>query len=237
MTDRKTSDISVIIPTLNEEEHLDRLLANLAAYPDLEIIVVDGGSRDRTAALARSRAVILEESPPGRGRQLNRGVGCASREILLFLHSDTLLPCHFAAHIHATLGRPGTAAGAFRLTIDAPGAQYRLIEWGANLRSRFFKLPYGDQALFTRRKTLLDAGGVPEESFMEDITLVRRLKQAGTIRLAPAAVVTSARRWQRLGVLRTTLLNQVMLAGYLLNADRDLLRRLYYRYGGRRDRR
>lgn len=237
MTDLKTSEISIIIPTLNEEEHLDRLLATLEAHPDLEIIVIDGGSRDRTAALARSRGVFVEGSLPGRGRQLNRGARRASRKILLFLHSDTLLPDHFADHVHSTLGRPGTAAGAFHLAIDAPGIQYRLIEWGANLRSRLLGLPYGDQALFMRREILLHAGGVPEDSFMEDITLVRRLKAAGRIRLAPAAVVTSARRWRNLGALRTTLLNQVMLAGYLLNADRDWLRRLYHRHAGRQSRR
>ena len=199
MIDRKTSNISVIIPTLNEERHLDRLLSGIRQYADLEIIVVDGGSEDGTTALARNRGVVLLASKPGRGRQLNRGARCASREILLFLHGDTRLPDDFTAHVHATLNRPGTAAGAFRLAIDARGTGYRLVNGGPNLRSRWCGLPYGDQAIFVRKQVLLHAGGVPEDTFMEDVTLVQRLKRFGRIRLAPAAVITSARRWQRLG--------------------------------------
>lgn len=229
MIDRKTSDISVIIPTLNEERHLDRLLSSLQRHPDLEIIVVDGGSRDGTAAVARNHGVVLAASEPGRGRQMNHGLRHASGEILLFLHCDTCLPEDFAVHVHDTLNQPGTAAGAFRLAINARGAKYRLVEWGANLRSRWWELPYGDQAIFARRQVLLGAGGMPEDPVMEDIALVRRLKRTGRIRLAPAAAVTSARRWQRLGVIRTTLLNQIMLAGFILNMDRGRLRRLYYR--------
>jgi rSAM/selenodomain-associated transferase 2 len=233
LIDRKTSNISVIIPTLNEEHRLDRLLASLQAHAGVEIIVADGGSRDGTAAAARRHGAVLAVSRPGRGRQLRHGLRNASGEILLFLHCDTALPANFTAHVHATLNRPGTAAGAFRLAINAPGVKYRLVEWGAYFRSRWLELPFGDQAIFLRRQVLLSAGGMPEDPVMEDIALVRRLKRVGRIRLAPAAVVTSARRWQRLGVVRATLLNQVMLAGYILNIDRDRMYRFYYRHATR----
>jgi len=229
LTARKTSDISVIIPTLNEASSLDRLLAGLRGNPGLEIIVADGGSEDGTVAVAIRHGVVPTASTPGRGRQLNHGLRRSSGEYLLFLHCDTFLPADFAAHVRAKLSRPGTAAGAFRLAIDARGAQYRLVEWGANFRSGRLGLPYGDQAIFARREVVQSVGGVPEEAIMEDIALVLRLRRTGRIRLAPAAVLTSARRWERLGVFRTTLLNQAMLAGYLLNIDRDKLHRFYYR--------
>ncbi|MFA5717841.1 MAG: TIGR04283 family arsenosugar biosynthesis glycosyltransferase [Desulfobulbaceae bacterium] len=234
MTARKTSDISVIVPTLNDASSLDRLLAGLRGSPGLEIIVADGGSQDGTAAVARRHGVGLTAATPGRGSQLNHGLRRSSGEYLVFLHCDTLLPADFAAHVRATLSRPGTAAGAFRLAIDARGAQYRLIEWGANFRSGRLGLPYGDQAIFARREVVQSVGGVPEDAILEDVDLVRRLRRAGRIRLAPAAVLTSARRWEHLGVLRTTLLNQAMLAGYLLNIDRDRLHRFYYRQNHRR---
>jgi len=235
LTDPRISNISVIIPTLNEENELGRLLASLKRFQALEIIVADGGSTDQTVAVAEHHGIQVVATLPRRGRQLNKAVQHASGQILVFLHSDTTLPLDFADHIHTQLERPGTAAGAFRLQIDAPGTAYRLIEWGANLRSRLASLPYGDQAIFVRKALLLEAGGMPDQPIMEDIELVRRLKRFGKIRIAQAAAVTSARRWQKKSLVATTLVNQLMLAGYLLHIDREILRKFYYRTR-RRDR-
>lgn len=226
-TDPKTSSISVIIPTLNEEGNLDRLLTWLQGQPGLEIIVVDGGSTDRTVACARRHGVRVVPAEAGRGGQLNRGAELASREVLLFLHADTLLPDDFAARIHAVLALPQTAAGAFRLRIDAQGPGYRCIEWGTNLRSRLLGMPYGDQAIFVRGNVLRQAGGVPRQPILEDVGLIRRLKRLGRIRIAPAAITTSARRWQRLGLIRTTLRNQLVLLGALCGFQPDTLHRYY----------
>ena len=228
-TGPKTSAISVIIPTLNEEDNLDRLLSRLGGRPDLEIIVVDGGSTDRTLDAARRHGVRVVRTDPGRGEQLSRGVAEASGETLLFLHADTRLPDDFAARIRTILALPNTAAGAFRLQIDAPGAGYRCIEWGANLRSRLLKMPYGDQAIFVPAGVLRRAGGVPRQPILEDVTLIRRLKRCGKIRIAPIAVVTSARRWQRLGLVRTTLRNQLMLLGAACGVSPKVLHRFYTR--------
>lgn len=223
-------NISIIIPTLNEEAALAPLLTDLLAgpRPRPEIIVADGGSTDRTLDLARRQGVQVVSSLPGRGPQQNQGARAASRDTLLFLHSDTRLPEAFAVHVHAILERPQTAAGAFRLKINAPGAGLRLVEWGVGLRSRLLQIVYGDQAIFVRRKIFHQAGGFANRTILEDLDLVRRLRRLGRIRVAPAAVTTSARRWQRLGITRTTLLNQVMLAGYLARVNPEKLARLYY---------
>ncbi|GBE13577.1 beta-monoglucosyldiacylglycerol synthase [bacterium BMS3Bbin14] len=223
-------NISIIIPTLNEEATLAPLLANLLAgpRPGPEIIVADGGSTDHTLELARRPGVLSVSSRPGRGPQQNRGARAASRDNLLFLHCDTRLPEAFAVHVHAILERPQTAAGAFRLKINGPGAGLRLVEWGVGLRSRLLQMVYGDQAIFVRREVFHQAGGFADQAILEDLDLIRRLRRLGRIRVAPAAVTTSARRWQRLGIIRTTLLNQVMLAGYLARVKPEKLARLYY---------
>lgn len=233
-TDQKTSGISIVIPTLNEEGNLDRLLPWLLGRPGLEIIVVDGGSTDRTMACALRHGVQAVPAEAGRGGQLNRGAELATRETLLFLHADTLLPDDFAALIQSVLALPRTAAGAFRLRIDAPGSGYRCIEWGANLRSRLLGMPYGDQAIFVSTLVLRQAGGVPRQPILEDVALIRRLKRFGRIRLAPAAVTTSARRWQRLGLFRTTLRNQLVLLGALCGLQPHVLHRFYTGQPGKR---
>lgn len=227
LTGPKTLSISVIIPTRNEEGNLDRLLTWLRDQPGLEIIVADGASTDQTVACARRHGVRVIEAEAGRGGQLSRGAELASGQVLLFLHADTRLPSDFAAQVHAVLALPQTAAGAFRLRIDAEGRGYRCIEWGTNLRSRVLGMPYGDQAIFVRNAVLRQAGGVPRQPILEDLALIRRLKNFGRIRIASAAVATSARRWQRLGVLRTTLRNQLLLLGALCGISPQTLHRFY----------
>lgn len=229
MTDRKTSNISIIIPTLNEKTTLGHLLTSLQEYPGLEIIVVDGESKDQTLEIAEYYGVKAVSSRPGRGIQQNLGADIASGNTLLFLHSDTLLPNDFSRHIHTLLDKPATAAGAFRLRIDAPNTGYRLIEWGVNQRSKLLHLIYGDQAIFLRKKTFFKAGGFPDQTFLEDVELIRRLKKIGRIRIAPTAITTSSRRWERNGLVRTTLSNQLVLLGYLLGMNHDTLGRFYYK--------
>lgn len=219
MTDPTTSSISVIIPTLNEAANLSATLAPLRGVAGVEVIVVDGGSRDETVALAEAAGVRVIVASPGRARQQNLGAAVATGEILLFLHGDTVLPAAFAGAVRTALHRPGVVAGAFRLGIGGEGWGLRLVEGLANRRSRWFGMPYGDQALFLRRETFAALGGFPEQELLEDFELVRRLKKMGKIELLPQAVVTSPRRWQRLGVARTTLLNQLVIGAYFLGVS------------------
>ncbi|MFH1487911.1 MAG: TIGR04283 family arsenosugar biosynthesis glycosyltransferase [Pseudomonadota bacterium] len=220
--------VSVIIPALNEEKNIVATVG-AARNPDAEIIVVDGGSGDDTAACAADAGARVEHGPRGRALQQNFGAKKAGGNVLLFLHSDTRLPEDYINHIFDTLLVPGTAAGAFRFKTDLNSPLMRVIEWVANIRSGLLQLPYGDQALFVRKSLFERAGGFPEVSIAEDLFFVRRLSKYGRIRTAPATAVTSARRWLDLGPLRTTIINQVIVAGIILGISPRTLASLYRR--------
>ncbi|HSH12848.1 MAG TPA: TIGR04283 family arsenosugar biosynthesis glycosyltransferase, partial [Desulfurivibrionaceae bacterium] len=230
--DPKTSTISVIIPTLNEAANLAATLASLRGVAGVEVIVVDGGSSDRSVALAEAAGVRVVVAPVGRGRQQNQGAAVATGEILLFLHGDTRLPTGFAEAVRAALSRPGAVAGAFRLGIAGGGWGLRLVERLANWRSRWLQMPYGDQGLFLRRPTFGALGGFPEQELMEDFELVRRLRKRGHVALLDLAVQTSPRRWQRLGVARTTLVNQLVITAYFFGVSPARLAGWYRGAGG-----
>jgi hypothetical protein len=217
---------TVVIPALNEEANLPDTLRSCRAA-EVEIIVVDGGSTDRTAAVAEGGGARLLRSDPPRSIQMNAGAAEADGEILIFLHADTRLPRDFARQARQTLDRTGTAAGAFRLRIDGQGAGLHLIAEAANWRSRLLQMPYGDQALFLKRDRFWQLGGFPALPLMEDFELVRRLRPHGRIRLAPGHVLTSARRWRRLGLAKTWLVNQWVVAAYCLGAPTGRLARWY----------
>jgi rSAM/selenodomain-associated transferase 2 len=208
--------LSVIIPTLNEEQTIGHTLDRIRCGRVWEVIVVDGGSSDRTVAIARARGATVVESPADRGRQLTVGASMATGDTLLFLHADTSLPLRFDEYIHNALDQPDVCAGAFRLRIDGEGRSFRLIEKMVSFRSRVRQMPYGDQAIFVRANVFHEIGGFPDVPIMEDYVLIRRLRRIGRIEIAPASVVTSARRWIKHGVWRTTLNNQIYIAAYWL---------------------
>ena len=208
--------ISVIIPARNEEKYLPRLLRQLRDARVDQVIVVDGASSDGTTAIALSFGATLVRSPPGRGTQLNAGAAAATGEVLLFVHADTRLPDDFVRHVRETLAQRGVVAGAFQLKIDATGGSFQLVEKCVGWRCRYRRMPYGDQAIFTTAETFSRVGGFSEFPVMEDYELVRRLRRVGWVAIAPAAVVTSARRWRSRGVWRTTIHNQWCIAAYRL---------------------
>jgi rSAM/selenodomain-associated transferase 2/rSAM/selenodomain-associated transferase 1 len=206
--------LSVVIPALNEAGQLGETLSTLGRHPEVELIVVDGGSADATAAIARSAGVRTLMARPPRSIQMNAGAAAASGGLLLFLHADTRLPQGFQEQIRRTLAQPGVAAGAFHLAIDWSSKGFRVIERAANWRSRFLQMPYGDQAIFLGRDTFWESGAFAPLPIMEDFELVQRLKRRGRIALAPGKATTSARRWLRLGSLRTWMINQLVVGGY-----------------------
>ena len=148
-------------------------------------------------------------------------------ELLLFLHADTRLPATFFEEIYATLDT-GAIAGAFRFQIDQAGWGLRCVEWATNLRSRILEMPYGDQGLFLRSSDLFRLGGFQNWPLMEDYDLCRRVRRVGRIGLASAAATTSGRRWQKLGMLKTTLINQLCIAAFRLGLSPECIARYYY---------
>jgi rSAM/selenodomain-associated transferase 2/rSAM/selenodomain-associated transferase 1 len=221
--------ISVIIPTFNEGANLATTLASTRNASNVEVIIVDGGSNDETVKVARSRGAMVLTSPPRRARQMNVGAGRATGDMLLFLHGDTCLPRGFDNYIRKILARPQAVAGAFQLRIDGQLPGLRATERMVNLRSRRLQFPYGDQAIFLRADLFREMGGFPDMPIMEDFELIRRLRRRGRIMIAPAAVLTSARRWEALGILRTTLINYAIPLAYYLGASPSRLARWYHR--------
>jgi hypothetical protein len=224
-------DISIIIPALNEAECLGQTVAGLIGQPGVEVIVADGGSRDRTVPLATAAGAKVILAPPGRGSQQNAGARAAQGRVLLFLHADTRLPDGFAMQIRDALGRPGIAAGAFRFAVDATGWRFRLLEYCTNWRAACFGLPYGDQALFLPAARFQAMGGFREIALLEDLELVRRLRKMGRIALLATPALTSPRRWHRLGWARTTVINQMILLGFFCGLGPDRLARWYGKIG------
>ena len=222
--------ISVIIPTYNEAENIQRTIdrLNSCKSSDIEIIVVDGGSEDETMTIAVQCGAKVLVANPGRAAQMNAGAAIAQGSILLFLHADTSVPKGFDRWIQESLD--DAIAGAFDLKIAGENWPLRGVEWGVAIRSRICQLPYGDQGIFLKADTFHRLGGFPELPIMEDFVFMRTLRKQGRIAIVPAAVLTSARRWQTQGIWQTTLMNQVMIVGFYLGVKPDRLR-AWYRSG------
>lgn len=223
-----TLDISVIIPTLNEENNIEPLAAQLYGHVG-EVIIVDGGSTDNTIAAAKSAGLQVVTSPAGRGTQLNHGVTASSGKILLFLHADTRLPDTFGQDILSLINSDHAIVGAFRLAVDGGTLLLKLIVFFANLRSTYLQLPYGDQGFFLTRENFDTIGGFPQTEVMEDFIFIRKARKNGKIVTLEKSVITSTRRWQRLGILRTTIINQLMIIGYVIGISSKKLASFYRR--------
>ncbi len=208
--------LAVIIPALNEAACIEATIASARTFDKARIIVADGGSHDSTVHIAREAGATVIITPPGRALQMNAAARIAYAQTLLFLHADTRLPPRYEQEVFRVLSRPNVAAGAFRLRMDGPSLRLRMIAAAANVRSRCFQWPYGDQALFMHTELFDAEGGYPDAPVMEDLALVRKLKRRGRIVLANAFVSTSARRYTAVGPLRLAMRHQAMVAGYLL---------------------
>jgi len=219
--------LSIIVPVWNEAAGIETALRRLAPQraSGAEVIVVDGGSSDGTAARARPLADQVVESARGRAVQMNTGADHARGSALLFLHADTVLPAAAGELIMAALAEHPW--GRFDVRLDGAHPILPVVAALMNLRSRLTGIATGDQAIFMRRETFAALGGFAALPLMEDIECCKRLKRIGAPANLRARVVTSGRRWEKFGVWRTIFLMWRLRLAYFCGADPDALARLY----------
>ena len=219
--------ISVVIPVLNEEKSIATTLATLASLKPHELIIVDGGSSDRTAEICNRLGAMVLSSPRGRGLQMNHGARQTTGDVLLFLHADTRLPGSAFGDILRALGNPQCVGGRFDVKLD--GAHWMLGVVGAmiSLRSRLSRVATGDQAIFVRREIFIELGGYPDIPLMEDVAFAQALKRRGAVACLRSRVVTSARRWEREGIWSTIFKMWMLKSLYLVGISPVRLKRYY----------
>lgn len=221
------SKITVIVPTLNEAHNMSSCVSALGSGSDFELIVVDGGSSDDTVKLSMELGARVFRTSACRATQMNLGARESSNDIFVFLHADTRLPHDWREVVTETLLRPGVSVGAFRFSLDDDRWQFRAIEKLANFRSNHFGMPYGDQAIFVTRENFYRLNGYPEIFIMEDFAFCRAARRTGLVMTAPSRAVTSSRRWKQRGILKTMLINQLIIALFFMGVSDRTLRRIY----------
>jgi rSAM/selenodomain-associated transferase 2 len=228
--------VSIIVPALNEEASIARAIRSCREAGPCEVIVVDGGSRDRTVEIASGRADAVIAAPRGRAAQMNAGAAVARGEVLLFLHADTLLPAGSVPAVLGALRDPAVIGGAFRVRLAASPGAGRYIRTTLGITGRMIgargavsRSYSGDQAIFLRAEAFRASGGYPEIPLMEDIELSRRMRRAGKTVLLPLRVETSGRRWEAWGPLRTVLFMWRLRIGYLLGRTPSRCAEAYHR--------
>ncbi len=223
----KPADISVVVPTLNEAETIERCVQSAQHAGAEQIIIADGGSIDATVdAAQRAGATDLVHSDPGRGIQMNQGAALATNEMILFLHADNRLS---GECLNQICDHPGLVWGAFRQRIDAPHNSYRGLEFGNAMRVSVRGMPFGDQAIFVRREVFEQQGRFAELPLMEDVDFSRRMRKLAKPALLDGPVIISARRWQENGIVRQTFRNWMIQVAYKCGVSTDRLAEFYRR--------
>lgn len=233
MSSQNELDYSIVVPVLNEAERINSLIEHLhnqGCETLYEIIVVDGDPQSSTLNAISDKRVIKMRADKGRALQMNAGAELARGEIILFLHADTMLPQGALEKIGCTLENPDFVGGAFELDIDSDKLFLKYVSIRSRYRSRRNKLPYGDQAIFLRKDYFFQIGMYKDIPLMEDLELMQRIKKDGRkICILPDRVTTSARRWQRDGMLYTSLRNRVLVALFHLGVSPSTLAKYYWK--------
>ena len=219
--------VSVIVPVLDEADRIEAGLHRLRRdFPDCELLVVDGGSTDGSAELARPLARVIA-APPGRGRQLDTGAQAATGDVLWFQHGDTAVEAAAYGQLLAALGDPRVIGGGLTLAFDRSSPGLALLAWTSNLRARRLGWVFGDQAMFVRRSAFEAAGGFGELALMEDLELSRRLRRCGRLVVLPATSTASTRRFDAHGTWRMVVFMQYLKVLHACGVDPDELCRRY----------
>jgi len=226
--------LSIVIPVLNEADRINSLICHLQMQSSenfYEIIVVDGDPRGTTVKVIHDSKVISIKADQGRARQMNAGAAIAGGEVLLFLHADTLLPPKALNKISKVLENMKYVGGAFSLGIDSDRLLLKIVAARASMRSRINRIPYGDQAIFIRKSYFNKIGGFKDIPLMEDVDLMRRIKKRGDmIYIFRDQVMTSPRRWEKEGVVYTTIRNKVLVSLFFLGVGPEKLLKYYRRH-------
>ncbi len=218
--------ISVIIPILNEAKILEKTLSQLQSELEAhELIVVDGGSTDGSVHIAEKYGKVIA-SEPGRAKQLNTGAASATGDILIFLHADIWLESGALASAAIALSS-GYVGGGFQQKIDGTHFLYRAIETAGNVRGKYLKIFYGDSGIFLKRADFEKIGGFPEAPILEEMEFSKKLRRLGKTTLVTPHIHISARRWEKKGIVRTTLNNWLITLLYFLKFSPAQLAKLY----------
>lgn len=220
---------SLVIPALNEAADIEATLSNLVSWREAgdEILLVDGGSRDATVALAQPFVTRVIAAPRGRARQMNAGARESTGDCLIFLHADTRLPAGARDALIQVLNTHGAPWGRFDVRLSGSHRLLRVVEWMMNWRSRLSGIATGDQAMFIARGLFDAVGGFPDQALMEDIELSARLRRHAPPCCLRLRVITSSRRWETQGVMRTIFRMWQLRLRYFLGADPAALARAY----------
>lgn len=195
--------ISIIIPVYNEEKIIKKTIESLPK-DNVEVIIVDGGSTDKSVEFAEKNTVKIIRSRKGRAAQLNAGAREAKGDIFLFLHADSYLGSSSLNRIQECI-QNGFIGGCFKQKINSKKPVYRLIEFSGNFRAIISKIFYGDQAIFIRNDIFKEIGGFDDVKLFEDVLFSKRMKKQGKVMVLPESVIISPRRWEKRGVIKTTL--------------------------------
>jgi rSAM/selenodomain-associated transferase 2/rSAM/selenodomain-associated transferase 1 len=220
---RDDARVSVVMPVLDDAPLVGAAVRSALDGGAIEVIAVDGGSRDATPEAAAAAGARVVESGPGRARQMNAGAAEAVGEIVLFQHADTLVPAGAAQLAREALSGEGVVAGAFGFAVPTRSRHAGTIDRVGQWRSRLTGHPLGDQCLFLSAGTFHELGGFPELPTMEDWEFVRRLKRLGEVVQLPEPAVTSARVWDEHGLVWPTAVNSAVIIGYRLGIDPEML--------------
>lgn len=218
--------VSIIIPVLNEEDSIAQLLKSLSG--NSEIIVVDGGSTDKTCKIAADYSQVIN-TPRGRALQLNAGATAATGDVLLFLHADSKLPKKGITEIKRSMKR-GYIGGGFLGRFDSNHLAFRFGYIFRDLRTRLFHEMYGDQGIFVRPDIFKAMNGYQTKPIMEDFEFMSRLKNMGPIKIIPYPIIISARRYHRYGVIRQHLKNFWIRQWFMLGGNENRISNIYEKY-------
>lgn len=219
--------VCIIVPIYNEEEELHTRSDEFSKLSrHAELIFVDGKSTDKSAAIAALYGKVVS-SERGRGRQMNAGAQEAAGDILFFLHADNTISPETISRIEEQTRRSEAVGGCLTQRIESERAIFRFIEWQGNRRARRTKIFYGDQGIFVRKDVFNQLGGFPEVPIFEDVLFTQKLKQAGKTIVLPDKIKVSARRWQKRGILRTTIMFNRFLIMFKLGCPLEKIKKQY----------